>query len=252
MAKTSVHPLSRFQKADQEFKPRMIGRSYGEPGSRKTSFWLEAPGPIVVFSFDKGLEGVVERYQNEKDIYVKEYDWSPTDDLSQDAAIEIRQEWIADFEHAIQHACTVVIDKETDLWELFRYAEFGAPNDAPRNYPQLNQRYRKYMNMPKATNINFGVIQSMKDEWVTRAKKDGSGDKGVATGRRIPVGFGELEGLVHVNLFHRGHSPASWSVSVGKVRGPNVPDVADQVFENPTFVDLAMLMFPGSSEGDWS
>lgn len=245
------NPFARYTKATDAYKYRLIGRSVGEPGSRKTSFWLEAPGPIVVFSFDQGLEGVVERYQEHKDIYVKEYDWSPTEELDQDDAIAMRDEFIGDFEHAIQHARTVLIDKETDLWELFRYAEFGAPNDAPRNYPQLNQRYRKYMNMPKATDINFGLIQSMKDEWKTVQKRDGSGEKGANTGRRIPQGFGELEGLVHVNLFHRGHSPNNWTVEVGKVRGPGVPDVADQTFPSLTFTELAMLIFPGTSEEDW-
>lgn len=244
-------PFAGFQKANQDYKHRLIGRSYGEGGSRKTSFWLEGPGPIAVFSLDQGLEGVVERYQKDKDIYVKEYDWSPTEELSQDDAVELRNTFLADYEMALEHARTVIIDKETDLWELFRYAEFGAPNDAPRNYPQLNQRYRRMVNMPKALDINVGFIQGMKDEWVTVKKRDGSGEKGANSGRRIPQGFGELEGLVHVNLFHTGHSPDNWAIEVGKVRGPGVPDVADQRFEGVTFTELAMLIFPGTSEEDW-
>lgn len=249
--------FARYEKATGEARQRLIWRGFGEPGSRKTSFGLEAPGPIVVFSFDKGLEGVIERYQNDKDIYVKEYDWSPTEDLDQENAIALRDEFIGDFEHAIQHARTVLIDKETDLWELFRYAEFGAPNDAPRNYPQLNQRYRKYMNMPKATDINFGVIQGMKDEWKTVTKRDGSGEKGANTGRRIPQGFGELEGLVHLNLYHKGQSTRSWAIEVGKARGPGALDVCEkrfgpeEGFENLTFTEFAMLVFPGTDEGDW-
>ena len=254
---TKSNPFDRYTKATEDARQRLIWRGYGEPGSRKTSFGLEAPGPIVVFSFDKGLEGVVERYQKEKDVYVKEYDWAPTEELNQDEAIEIRDGFIADFEHAIQHARTVLIDKETDLWELFRYAEFGAPNDAPRNYPQLNQRYRKYMNMPKATDINFGIIQGMKDEWVTRGKADG-GTKGVNTGKRIPQGFGELEGLVHLNLYHKGQSAKSWSIEVGKARGPGGQDVAEQEFGPAegfapiTFTEFAMMVFPGTSEEDWA
>ena len=258
MASTTKNAqFSRYTKAAGNARQRLIWRGYGEPGSRKTSFGLEAPGPIVVFSFDKGLEGVVERYQNDKDIYVKEYDWSPTEDLDQAAAIDLRDEFIADFEHAIQHARTVLIDKETDLWELFRYADFGAPNDAPRNYPQLNQRYRKYINMPKATDINFGLIQGMKDEWKTIIKKDGSGEKGAPSGKRISQGFGELEGLVHLNLHHTGQSIRSWAIEVGKARGPGGQDVAerrfgpDEGFQGITFTEFAMMVFPGTTEEDW-
>src|SRR5438128_15529 len=136
MAKTS--PFARYSPAVDEVKHRLIGLSVGEVGSRKTSFWLEGPGPIVVFSLDQGLEGVVNRELKNnpgKEIYYKEYAWMPTEETSQDDAIALRDELTEDYEHAIQNARTVIIDKETDVWELFRYAEFGAPNDAPRNYP---------------------------------------------------------------------------------------------------------------------
>ena len=177
--------------------------------------------------------------------------------MSQEDAILLRDEFIGDFEHAIQNARTVLIDKETDLWELFRYADFGAPNDAPRNYPLLNQRYRKYMNMPKATDINFGVIQGVKDEWRTVMKKDGTGEKGTPTGRRIAQGFSELEGRVHLNLHHTGQSIRSWAIEVGKARGPGGQDVAEKTFgpeegfQGMTFTEFAMLVFPGTGEKDW-
>ena len=250
--------FSRFTKASEPVRQRLIWRGYGEPGSRKTSFGLEAPGPLVIFSFDKGLEGVVERYQEHKDIYLKEYEWSPTEDLSQEDAQALRDEFIGDFTHALAHARTVLIDKETDLWELFRYAEFGEPNDAPRNYPQLTQRYRKYMNMPKALNINFGVIQGMKNEWKTIQKRDGGGEKGASTGRRIPQGFGELEGMVHLDLHHTGHSLRTWAIEVGKARGPGGQEIADtrlgpdEGFEGITFTEFAVLVFPDTREKDWA
>src|SRR6266404_5659998 len=109
--------FARYTKTDRSIKQRIIGLSVGEPGSRKTSFWLEAPAPIIVFSFDKGMEGVVSRFPEEKEIYVKEYEWLPTSDTGQEEAIEKRDAFTEDFEHAIQVARTVVIDKETDLWE---------------------------------------------------------------------------------------------------------------------------------------
>lgn len=245
---------SGYTRADTTDKQRIIGLSIGEPGSRKTSFWLEAPGPIVLYSFDKGSEGVASRIMREqpdKEIYVKEYEWTPTIDLEQSAAIDLRDEFTADFEQAIQKARTVVIDKEGDLWELFRYAEFGAPNDAPRNYPALNQRYRRIINMPKSLDINFGLIEGMKDEWGSKVNKKTGAQGAASTGNRIRAGFGELDGLVHVCLQHTGVSPDTWGLHVGKSRGPGGHEIAGQDFPALSFSDFAQLAFPESTPEDW-
>lgn len=253
--KRTTSEWDRYQNATtMTVKQRIIGLSFGEVGSRKTSFWLEAPGPIVVQSLDKGLEGVVERILKDdpdKQIYVAEYDWSPTSDLDQDEAVQLRDKFSEDFEHAIQHARTVLWDKENDVWELFRYAEFGAPNDAPRNYPQLNQRYRRLVNMPKALDINFGCIAGMRDEWVSKVNKKTGAQGAAASGNRVRTGFGELDGLVHMVLLHTGTSPETWQMEVGKVRGPGAADVAGKIFDNMTFPEFAMLVFPDSSPEDW-
>lgn len=254
MARKESDWKSRFSRADGSPKPRIIGLSYGEEGTAKTSFWLSAPGPIVVQSFDKGLEGVIEEFQEQKEILVKEYEWAPTEELSKEDAEGIRDEFIADYEAAIQNARTVVWDKETLVWELFRYAEFGAPNDAPRNYPALNQRYRKYLNMAKATDANFGIIQSLKDEWVSKAKSDGSGTKGFNTGKRVPQGFGEAKEIVHVVLSHVRRD-GTFYYTVGKSRGPGSPSAQDIEFEIPdkftAFKEFGQILFPDSADEDW-
>ncbi len=254
MAKLSENPFARFTHADQGYRQRLIGASFGEVGTGKTSFWLGAPGPIVVLSFDKGLEGVVEKYQAEKQIYFKEYSWSPSEfgddnDAAQAAAVDLRDQVIADYEHALTIARTVVVDKETQGWEIFRYAAFGAPNDAPRNYPKLNQAYRHFVNLGKDTDLNIGFIQSVKDEWSTVKKADGS-TKGAFTGKRVRTGFSELDELVHIDLRHR-REDGKFLIDVGKSRGPGSGDIQDQTFENLSFSDFAMMVFPDSKVEDW-
>ena len=243
--------VSRFGPASPPpLKQRIIGASFGAPGTGKTHFWLTAPGPIVVQSLDKGHEGVALEEYNKKDIHVLEYDWQPTDELDQDETILIRDKFIEDFQYAIAHARTVIWDKETDVWSLFRYAEFGAPNDNPRNYDALNQRYRKYINMPKALDINFGLIQGMKTLWRVKTKSDGR--SGLSkTDEQERSGFGELEGLVHVNIQHR-RQDGQFHLDVGKSRGPGASDIQDKSFPGLTFSELAQLVFPETSEDDWS
>lgn len=257
MAKpTTKSPLAQFTKADQPAPPRIIGASFGEVGTRKTSFWLEGPGPVFVQSLDRGLEGVVQRYQETKDIYFKEYSWSPgqfgdNEDEAQAAAIELRDSIIADLELALPNIRTGLWDKETNIWELFRYAEFGAPNDAPRNYPKLNQRYRHYVNLPKDYDCNFGFIQSMKDKWASKVNKTSGVTQGVNTGLRERQGFGELDELVHVDLRHRFEN-GTFYIDVGKSRGPGASDIQGETLEGATtFSDFAMLVFPETTEENW-
>ena len=222
---------------------------------------------MAVFSLDQGMEGVVGRELRnnpKKEIYVREHDWNPTRDfagpdeymLLKKQAVEIRDQYMADFELAVKHARTILVDKETDVWGLFRYAEFGPEgNDAQRNYPALNQRYRRLVNMAKATEVNVGFIDGMKDEWGSTVK--GNGAKGAAsTGRRIRNGFGELDGLVHLCLTHSGLQPDAekpnyWNINVGKARGPEGWMYAGTDVGNLTFQEFALLIYPDSSPEDW-
>jgi hypothetical protein len=156
--------LARFQRAGDVTKQRMIAASYGEAGSGKTTWWLGAPAPIVIQSFDMGLEGVVEEFAKQKDIYVIEYEMMEADgsELNQAHAIEVRDKFIADYEVAIQSARTVIWDRETDVWDAFKYAEHGdcgAGGATSAQWDSLKARLRRLVNMSKATDINFGLIQ---------------------------------------------------------------------------------------------
>lgn len=242
--------FSRYTKASEEPKQRIIAASYGEIGCLKSSFWLSAPGPIVVQSFDKGLEGVVEPFAKQKDIYVAEYEWDPTEDLGQDEAIILRDKFIDDFEHALGVARTIVWDKETQVWELFRYAEFGAPNDAPRNYPQLYQRYRRYVNMPKATDVNFGLIQGMRTPWVTKVNPKSGAQGATKSNERERKGMDEIEELVHINIEHQMIN-GEFFLKIGKARGPGGRDIQNSTIPYMEFPAFATLVFPETDEDSW-
>jgi hypothetical protein len=195
----------------------------------------------------------VEQYQSTKDIYVAEYEWSPTDDLSQEEAVVIRDRFIEDFEDAITHARTIIWDKETQVWELFRYAEFGAPNDAPKNYAALYQRYRRIINMPKALDLNFGMIQGMKSPWVTETDTRGK-SKLSKTKDRVRKGMDEIEELVHINVEHYVEilpTGPRFMQRTGKMRGPGARDMQYREMESVTFAEFGQLLFPDSDESDW-
>lgn len=261
MSKTA-NGLSRFTKVDDSTKQRIISANFGEAGSGKTTWWLGAPGPIVIQSFDMGLEGVVETFAKEKDIYVVEYELMNPDgtELDQARGEEVRDKFIEDYEAALKSARTIIWDRETDVFDVFKYAENGgvdANGSNPLNWDKLKGRLRRLINMSKATDVNFGLIQGMKNEWAAGKVNQNTGKKGIVqTGARVRKGMDDVDALVHINIEHvrvpgGDGEPSKFLINVGKSRGPGNRDVQDQTFEGLTFVEFAQLVYPDSNPSDW-
>lgn len=248
MAKKNMSEWDRFIKADDQTKHRIVGASYGEVGTGKTSFWLGAPGPIVVQTLDQGLEGVVEKYTKEKDIYIANYDLGHTvgQEFSHEMAVEARDKFVEDFEHAVLHARTIIWDRESDMFSLFSYAEFGTPDKyqagAPKDWDKLKGNIKRLIAIAKASDVNFGIIQGLRDEWA-------KGKMG-KTGARVRDGMEAVSALVHIDIEHTRVN-GEFAITIGKCRGPGSGDIQDQTFHGMNFVDFAQLVFPDSEEGDW-
>lgn len=269
MAKPApITRFSRFSQATDEVRKRIIANSAGEVGSGKTEWWLGAPAPIVILTMDQGLEGVIEPFAREKEIYVATYDLgltpkeegddSPTE-LDQDTAIEMRNKYILDYESAIRDgARTVIQDRETDFWYLCSYAEFGDPKTGnPKDWDALKNVQRRLIAMAKASDINLGIIQGMKNEWVSQVNKK-TGTKGITqSGVRIPAGHDDVDALMHINILHTRKDvpgePPTFGLTIGKARGPGSGSVQGQTIEpSVTFVEFAQLVFPDSDESSWT
>jgi hypothetical protein len=204
------------------------------------------------------MEGVVEAILEdspEKEIYVKEYEWNPTSDFDQDAAIGVRDAIIADFNHGLEHGRSIIWDKETDVRAVFQYAEFGSPIDGNiKDYDKLNQRYFHLINKAKSVpGVNVFFIQSMKNEW---SMTDGGVDSNTGkrktkmqqTGRRIKAGYDRLDELVMAEL-HCRRENGEFFIDVGKCR--QNATLQDQTFPGMTFSEFGTLLMPGTTEEDW-
>ena len=110
---------------------------------------------------------------------------------------------------------------------------------------------RRLIAMAKASDINLGLIQGMKNEWVGKANAK-TGAKGAAmSGNRIRKGMDDLDALVHIDLYHTREGK-NFNITVGKSRGPGGHDIQDETFTNLTFGEFAQLVFPESDAGDWA
>ena len=56
------------KKASTSIVKRLIMNVIGKEKSGKTNFALSAPGPTLLFDFDYGLEGVVQKFASERGI----------------------------------------------------------------------------------------------------------------------------------------------------------------------------------------
>jgi hypothetical protein len=270
---------ARFEAATLDTRRyRTILRVIGEKGTGKTRLGLTAPGPTLYQSFDDGLEGVIEKFLEgdedngiaaRTDLYVRQYKWHPggkdakgsDGEFNQEYAQSLRDEFEEDLAFALENGVrTVVWDKETDIWEMYRYAEFGGPSDAPKDYPALNQRYMAAVNSVKGYNANLILIQGMKEEWVTKKRTKASGqvvDTPGPSGKRVPSGFGRLDELVFAELMcHREGTDfyfdfrADFDAEFGKCR-QNASLCGERISAR-TFAELGTLLIEGSDESDWA
>lgn len=256
MAPKIVSAYARYEQAsNDDLRERIVAASVGEAGTGKTSFWLGAPGPIVFQTLDQGLEGVVERFASKKEIYIAEYDLGHTgEEYTHALAVIARDKFVEDFVHAVDNARTIVWDRESDMWPLFSYAKHGTDDmfaaAPPKDWDKLKGEIRRLIAMAKARDINFGIIQGMKNEWGQKFNTNTGAKGAMQTGKRIRSGMEDIEAIVHIDLLHE-RTNGKFSVTVGKSRGPGGPDIQDQTFQDLDFKSFAMMVFPDSSDEHW-
>lgn len=247
---------------------RTIALSSGEVGSGKSTFWLDAPEPIGFQSFDRGLEGVIEQYQRKfeathgrrKTIFVKHYKWAQGGEgFTQEYAQDVREQFDLDFKLLLGNVRTIVWDKDTDLYSILRYAEWGAPNTEQRqDYAKIYSRYVTWLELVKEQPLpSLGAIVALKDEWGSQINPKTGKRQGVRTGNRIRTGCERLDEWVFTELNHRrvvvedknGNKHSEFHLDVGKCHQNST--LQDQSFEGLSFADFGQLLIAGSEAEEW-
>ena len=188
-----------FEKATSiVLKRRLICRVGGLEKEGKTHFALTAPAPIGAIDMDRGLEGVVEKFADEKDIYVKNLRGMPVQDQKDHEA-----RWDA-FEAAHRQLLadttirSILWDTDTEAWEMARLAYFGKLTQIKsHHYGQVNAAFRKLIDEAFDADKNLILISRYKKQYV---KKNPASDDSVWNGKYDAAGFNELASIVQVNL----------------------------------------------------
>ncbi len=170
----------------------------GLPKSGKSHLALTFPDPIVVFSFDLGLEPLLKKF-SKKNITVKAYP-TPIIDTARPKpyAKEIWEQFNKDYKQVIwdKEVKTVILDPATTIWEIVRHSwteELGQKQLMPVQYSEPNARMSALLTEPRISGVNLVSIHYLKDVYVN--------DK--ATGELELDGFKRTEGMVDIVLLNQ-------------------------------------------------
>lgn len=251
----------RFELLTPEADARtIIATSQGLPGGGKSHFWLTAPGPIAWFLFDPGgLKGL---RNNElfagTEVHVRDYCGDinigklPKEDRMA-RSIEVVDQFQEDWDVAIRNARTLVVDKESMLWEVVRYAYDEVDSPTPKNFHELNLLYRGWVQDAEVHGRNLGLLRDMHDTWgKIGVSRDGRPQQGF-TGKYKPDGQKYAVGLVQVNLEHRWNADASeFEVQIlEKCRLGSAATLIGKTFPQLDFPTLGTILYPNSEMEDW-
>jgi hypothetical protein len=251
--------------------------------SGKTHFALTAPARKVgnregigMFAYDTGgVEGVVQKFQKTKRIFLSECrveipkmpaqgayaSWSVQE--AQQIATNAEKMWqvfYGKYQEAVARFRTVILDTSTDVYALLRLAKFGKLTEVkPQHYEPINRIMEEMINMAYSEGVNLVMIHKMKPEWANNQ----------LTGKIKAQGYGDavFKSQVNVRLSHDFVEPpvledGSPNPEAGKVKfsalikpqgcRPN-PDAEQLLFVQPdcSFANVAMAVWPDSAPEDW-
>ena len=255
-------PSGGFRRADTPIARRIICSIDGLEKQGKDHFSLTAPGPICVISTDQGLDGVVQKFQAKKEIYIADYRISLAATGLKKRTLEDMQElssacnkiWsniVRDYNEALESgARTVIVDTATELWEILRMARFGKLTQImPHHYAPVNAEFDGFIkDSYEHPGVNLILLHKLKEEWKNSA--DGKGNK---TGEYERAGFKGVAFAVQVNAVvwrdkDEEKVPNCFHITVQDCRHDPSLNGLDLAGEDCNFPTLAALVLGGEPE----
>lgn len=238
---------SPFSKLSGKDRHRLIVVSSGLDKTGKNHFGYTMPGPIFGLYFDPGgHEGVAEKFIRgevegipAKDIYQKAFQFRKDRD-GQDVAQAVRDEFENAYAYALNNGARSVQVDESELWEVYRFAEYGRESSKGIFYGPLNRRVAGLIQDAIDAGVNLQLIQKVKQAW--------EDDKPVK-GMYVPRGYQDAKYIAQVNLYHTWSKEEGFGIDVINCR-QNMSLAGDH-YTNTTFPELACAVFPGTDESDW-
>lgn len=258
MAQQESFESHGFNPVTQAVLPRLIVALNGLEKTGKTHFACTAPGPITYLSLDFGTDGVIQPFATKKVIRLKEYSLpkirkSKDRDAAMEEAVKVWEAFKDDYLFALEKSRTVIVDTETEVYELIRLARFGKLEQVkPMHYGPLFRELKEVV-IKSAYEANANVIL------LQRLKKEYKDDKW--TGQYEASGYSGIPYDVQVNCRTYIDELRRFRLYIDNCRqnamlsGKSLLDInqattqdfanpATEVVESLTFAELATRVLP--------
>lgn len=225
----------------------------GWSNTGKSEFTMSAPGPGIQLCLDRGYEAMLDNPnppKSRRDDYAFKVIHVPLATQAEDFA-RYWKDFYAEYRKALDNkdARTVVIDGDSDSWELQRLAEFGKLTQIPPiKYATVNASRRAMI----ARAFDSGKIviftNKLKDGYASQV----AGDKEVRvkTGTDERQGFADQDYLYQVQLRHL-YKDGNFGVRIMRCKSDTSIQGMELWGEDCNFQSLVQTIYPAVPLSDW-
>lgn len=254
-------------------RPGILISTEGETNTGKTEFAMSCPGPGILLAVDRGYDACLDNPDpppsRRLDFMFKEFAISANTQAADH--VTLWKDFYAQYIKALNNldARTVVIDGDSDTWELQRLAEFGKLQQIPSiMYVAVNAARRVMINRAYDSGKIVVATNKLKPEWST--KKDEAGNVVLKDGKEVrensgklvKQGFDDDNYLWSIQLRHlysppRFNSktgkeiPQQWGIRILKCKA-NPGLIGNELWgDSANFAGLIQLAYPNVELSAW-
>ena len=229
----------------------------GWSNTGKTEFALSAPGPGIVICLDRGFDAVFDNPNPPKtrrdDFAFKVIHVPLATQMAQPQYLEYWRAFYEEYKKALNNpdARTVVLDGDSDSWELQRLAEFGKLEQIlPVRYTAVNAA-RKAM-IARAFDSGKIVISTnkLKDEYESKLDSKNN-EVQIKTGKAQRQGFRDQDYLYQLQIRHLHDPKQGFGLRILRCKSDTTLQGMELWGEDCCFSSLMQTIYPHIPLKEW-
>lgn len=249
-----MKPLKGANEIEVSNLRRLIVRLGGREKQGKTTWSLTAPVPIAYHDLNNRSMHVLDRFVGRG---IQKFSYDKILAREQAEWKFLWDKFRKDFMEAVGHPDirTIVVDTESDMWELRRLAQWGRESSVPDQYGALNKDMRNLFDAVVGTDKNLVVISEMKKKYISKIVTVRGNQRELSEwdGTYEFAGWSNTGAKVEVNL-EAAYDVKTGMFSTTVINCGITASLAGKTYEGmeSNFPFLASAVFPDTEPDDWS
>lgn len=246
---------------------RLMVGTEGPADSGKTEFSLSAPGPGIVLCLDRGFDAVLDNQNppasRREDFAFKVITVPMATQVTQPTFVEYWKAFYNEYKKALDNpdARTVVLDGDSDSWELQRLAEFGKLTKVPPiAYDTVNAARRAMYARAWDSGKIVIATNKVRKTYLTKFRPDGKPEMN-SSGNEVRAwdgksyerqGFGDQDYLWAVQIRHLYDADKNkWGIRIIKAKADPSAVGLELWGEDCNFESLVQVIYPQVPLAEW-